>query len=111
MVVGLICTSYAMTFENGHTENALTSSNEDTIIGSNNGNENINTIDSGIDTVASSISDFNNIEKEVLSLNKTISILAKEPSIDKNPNIILDKKILNLLVLVVFNHRVLLIFS
>ena len=36
MVVGLICTSYAMTIENGHIENMLTSSNEDTIIGSDN---------------------------------------------------------------------------
>lgn len=93
MVVGLICTSYAMTIENGHIENMLTSSNEDTIIGSDNSNENINANNRGIDTVASSVSDFSNIEKEVLSLNKTIAILSKEPSIDKNPNIICDEKL------------------
>ncbi|MBQ6218942.1 MAG: hypothetical protein IJJ47_04345, partial [Methanosphaera sp.] len=93
MVVGLICTSYAMTIENGHIENMLTSSNEDTIIGSDNSNENINANNRGIDTVASSVSDFSNIEKEVLSLNKTIAILSKEPSIDKNPNIICGEKL------------------
>lgn len=95
MVAGLICTSYAMTFENDNMENALTSSNEDIIIGSNNDNEKVNVVNRGIDTVTSSISDFSNIEKEVLSLNN-IYIVAKEPSIDKNPNIVVDKKLLNL---------------
>ncbi len=45
----------------------------------------------GVDTIDNLLSEFNNIEKRISDLNKTVVDLSREPSIDKNPNVFPDE--------------------